>query len=51
MEGWITFCHRSFTRRKKESKEGNKKKGGKNDLVFGQYANAHKLGAKWDEFF
>ncbi len=48
MGGWKICCHRSFARRKKESKEGDKN-GRKNiDLVYGKYINACKLGAKWN---
>ncbi len=43
------FCHMGFIRKKKESKEGDKKKEEENlnDLVCGQYTNTCKLGAKW----
>ncbi len=53
MGGWMTYCHWSFTRRKKEiSKKGGKKKGRrkKSDIICGQYTNnACKLNANWDK--
>jgi len=40
------FDWHAITKKKKKKKKGNKKRGKKSDLVFGQYINAHKFGAK-----
>ncbi len=49
IRGWMNCCHRSFTRKKKESKEGDKNgRQKKIDLVYGKYTNVCKLGAKWN---
>ncbi len=41
MGGYMTCCHRNFT---KKSEEGKKK----SDSIYGQYTNVCKLGANWD---
>ncbi len=49
IRGWMNCCHRSFTRKKKESKEGDKNgRQKKIDLVYGKCTNVCKLGAKWN---